>query len=314
MFLKISFIMSVITNEGVEEMAYIIGVDSGGTSTKAAAYDLNGQLLKEVKTGFGNLLNNTNQALVNLRESLMLLFEALGEENCELIVLGVAGVDSGGFRETIERDLSQFSPELVILNDAWMAHYALLNGQDGCLVISGTGSIVIGKFEGNEGRVGGYGNLLGDEGSGYGIAQKLIKATLNAYDEGRKLSTLEQQLLKRGNFESVFDLVKFVYASSKDQVADLSMVVVEGAQNDDAQALEILEKTGRELADQVVLLVKKLGMEKAPKVAVTGSVLLKNDLVYAVFEETVKEKYPDCSFIRKDISNTIGGFYYYQIE
>lgn len=297
---------------GVSEMEYIIGVDSGGTSTKAAAYDLNGQLLKEVKTGFGNLLNNADQALANLRESLTTIFADFGEENCKLVVLGVAGVDSGGFRERIQEDIAQFSPEVVILNDAWMAHYALLNGKDGCLVISGTGSIVIGKYQETEDRVGGYGNLLGDEGSGYSIAQKLIKSVLNAYDEGREFTPLENQLLAHGNFETIFELVKFVYASSKDKIADLSMVVVAGAENGDQQALDILKNTGRELAHQVVLLIKKLGMEEAPTVAVTGSVLIKNDVVYTIFEDAVKDVFPNCTFIRKDISNAIGGYYYHQ--
>ena len=109
-------------------MKYIIGVDGGGTSTKAAAYDLEGQLLKETQTGFGNLLNNAEEALTNIRQSLLNLFDEFGEENCQMIVLGIAGVDSGDFRDVIFEDLTQFKPEIIILNDAWMAHYALLDG------------------------------------------------------------------------------------------------------------------------------------------------------------------------------------------
>jgi|SRR5690625_94178 Predicted N-acetylglucosamine kinase len=293
-------------------MKYIIGVDSGGTSTKAAAYDLEGHLLKETQTGFGNLLNNAEEALANIRQSLVNIFEELGEENCQLVVLGVAGVDSGDFREMIQNDLAQFTPEVIILNDAWMAHYALLNGEDGCLVISGTGSIVIGKFQNEEGRVGGYGNLLGDEGSGYDIAKELIKSALNSFDKGQPFSELEESLLKTGNFQTVFELVKFVYSSSKDQVADLSMVVVDKAAEGNEQAIQILEKAGLKLADQVSMLIKKIGMQKNPNVAVTGSVLVKNDIVYEAFVEKIKSKYSNCKFVRRNISNTIGGYYYYK--
>lgn len=293
-------------------MKYIIGVDSGGTSTKAAAYDLEGRLLKETKTGFGNLLNNAEKALTNIRQSLINIFKELGEENCQLVVLGVAGVDSGDFRAIIQNDLAQFLPEVIILNDAWMAHYALLNGDDGCLVISGTGSIVIGKFRNEEGRVGGYGNLLGDEGSGYDIAKELIKSTLNSFDKGQTFSDLEVSLLKTGNFQTVFELVKFVYSSSKDQVAELSMVVVEGAEHGNEQAIQILKQAGEKLAEQVSMLINKLDMQKNPKIAVTGSVLLKNDIVYEAFESMLKDSYSNNSFIRKDISNTIGGYYYYK--
>lgn len=292
-------------------MKYIIGVDSGGTSTKAAAYDLEGQLLKETKTGFGNLLNNADEALYNIRKAITDIFDDLGESNCQMVVLGVAGVDSGGFREILQEDLDHFQPEVVLLNDAWLAHYALLNGANGALVISGTGSIVIGRNEEVEDRVGGYGNLLGDEGSGYDIARKMIKSTLNAQDESREFSELEEKVLAFGDFDSVTDIVKFVYASSKDKIAELSMVAVELAEEGNTEAIQIFEEAGQDLGKQVNLLLAKLKLEEDPKVAVTGSVLLQNDWVFASFEETVKEDYPTCLIVREDKSNTIGGYYYY---
>lgn len=292
-------------------MKYIIGVDSGGTSTKAAAYDLNGRLLKETKTGFGNLLNNADEALLNIRQSITEIFEIHGESNCQRIVLGVAGIDSGGFRELLQNDLDKFAPEVILLNDAWLAHYALLNGENGVLVISGTGSVAIGKFEETKERVGGYGNLLGDEGSGYDIARKMIKTTLNAYDEGREFSTLEEKVLSFGNFETVFDLVKFVYSSSKDKVAEFSMLAVDEAEKGNNQAIYIFEEAGQDLAKQVILLLKKLGIDDQPKIAVTGSVLLQNDWVYAAFEKAIEAKYSNCQFVREDKSNTIGAYYYH---
>ncbi len=70
-------------------------------------------------------MNNAEKALTNIRQSLINIFKELGEENCQLVVLGVAGVDSGDFRAIIQNDLAQFLPKVIILNDAWMAHYAL---------------------------------------------------------------------------------------------------------------------------------------------------------------------------------------------
>lgn len=293
-------------------MNYIIGVDSGGTSTKAVAYNLEGQFLKETVTGYGNLLNNAEEALTNIRQSLFNLFEELGEDKCQMVILGIAGVDSGDFREVIYKKLCQLKPKIVILNDAWMAYYALLDGEDGCLVISGTGSIVIGKSAGVESRVGGYGNLLGDEGSGYDIAKALIKAVLNTFDKGEKFSELEEKLMKQGDFSTIFELVKFVYASSKDQVAELSMVVVKEAEKGNKQAVHILKEAGRKLARQVSMLIQKLKIQNNPKIAVTGSVLVKNDIVYDSFVKELRSKYSNCNFVRENISNTIGGYFYYK--
>src|SRR5699024_12661753 len=106
-----------------------------------------------------------------------------------------------------------------------MAHYALLDGEDGCLVISGTGSIVIGKFNESESRVGGYGNLLGDEGSGYDIAKELIKSDLNYFEKGEEFSDLEEKLMKKGNFSTIFVLVKYVYDYIQNQYDILSLFV-----------------------------------------------------------------------------------------
>lgn len=293
-------------------MQYIIGVDCGGTSTKAAAYDLSGSLLTEVQTGFGNLLNNAELALANICEALEKIFSTLGEENCQSIILGVAGVDSGNFRQTIQAELSRYRPAVHILNDAWLAHYALLNGEDGCLVIAGTGSIVIGVHGEMEDRVGGWGNLLGDEGSGYELGKKLIKSVLNAFDEGRSYSNLEKRVLAYKAAETPFDLVRFTYNSSKDQIAEVSMVAVEAANEGDKEAIQLFKEAGSALAKQVIQLIRKLGIEDKPKVAVTGSVLLKNDWVFEQFAKDLHTTFTEPTIIRKDTSNAIGGYYYYQ--
>src|SRR5699024_1114814 len=154
--------------------------------------------------------------------------------------------------------------------------------------------------------------LLGDEGSGYDIAKELIKAVLNAFDKGETYSKLEKKLMKEGDFSTVFELVKFVYASGKDQVANLSMVVVEEASQGNEQAIQLLKEAGLKLANQVSMLIEKIGMRKSPKVAVTGSVLVKNDIVYEAFMKEVKSKYPNGEFVRKNISNTRGGYSYYK--
>lgn len=293
-------------------MDYIIGVDSGGTSTKTAAYDLKGNLIQATETGFGNLLNNQTQGLANIRKSLDNIFAELKEDLCELIVLGVAGVDSGDFKETIIRELSHYHPKVVVLNDAWMAHYALLGGANGCLIISGTGSIVIGKNQDKNDRVGGWGNLLGDEGSGYDIARKLVKIVLDTYDTDVAYSPLAKKLMQDGGFATPFEIVKFVYSSSKDQIAQLSMIAVEAAEEGDQEAIKLFTEAGVDLANQTKLLLNKLSLPNQAKVAVTGSVLLKNDWVFEAFKRELLEKYPKTEIIRKDISNTIGGYYFYK--
>lgn len=293
---------------------YVIGIDSGGTSTVADAYDVNGKILAHVKAGFGNLLNNQETALKNLRSVVEKIQSELGSKNCQAIIMGVAGIDSGDFKQIIRQTFSHVSAEIVLLNDAWLAHYALLKGKDGCLIISGTGSIAIGRYQEKEARSGGWGNLLGDEGSGYAISKQLIVSVLDAYDENRRYSSLEQKLLEEYGFETVFELVKFVYSSSKDQVAQMASFIAEAAENNDLQALSILEQAGQDLGLLALKLIHKLEMENNINIAITGNVLVKNEYVFRSFKEKILENIKEVQFIRSEQANTVGAYYYFYKE
>lgn len=291
---------------------YIVGVDSGGTSTVADAYDLDGNLLMNAKAGFGNLLMDQKVGLENIEYAVEEILSSLGYQNCKLIVFGIAGIDSGNFKHIIQDTFLKYKVKCIFLNDAWLAYYALLNGKDGCLIISGTGSIAIGQNQKNKKRVGGWGNILGDEGSGFDIAKRLVKDVLNSYDNNQSLTILEQKLLDELSLRSPFELVEFVYSSSKDQVAQISLFVSEEAANNNNQAINILKKAGKNLGEQAIKLLKKLAIKDNVKVAVTGNVLIKNNLVYETFKDTVSASFEECVFIRKDISNTLGAFYYFK--
>ena len=60
-------------------MHYIIGVDGGGTKTEAVAYDLDGNVLKTSLKGFANLLNNKEEALNNIHDSIKELVDEYGQ-------------------------------------------------------------------------------------------------------------------------------------------------------------------------------------------------------------------------------------------
>lgn len=295
-------------------MKYIIGVDGGGTSTETVAYTLEGIEIYRTKTGFGNLLNGVEKGLAHIQIGLERIFEKFGQENCQLIVLGLAGVDSGDFRTIINEALKNYVLKTVILNDAWLAHYALLQGEPGCLVISGTGSIMIGRYKLEEARVGGWGHILGDRGSGYGIAKTVVQELLNSVDEGQPLTDLEEKILATKNFSTPFELVRFIYSASKDEVAELTLTIAKAAEAGDKQARRLLEEAGQSLARETVLLIQKLEIPQAPKVAVTGSVLLNNERVYQTFKNAVQQSYADAEFVREQVSNTVGAYYYYLQE
>ena len=122
-------------------MKYVIGVDGGGTKTEAVAYDLDGNVLEKSLTGFGNLVNDEKEALKNIIDSLEVILNKLGKEDLQGLYLGLAGSEVGDNAKIVKNEIkNRFDLDSVIMNDGDLALKALLKGEDGILVIAGTGS------------------------------------------------------------------------------------------------------------------------------------------------------------------------------
>ena len=293
-------------------MNYMIGIDSGGTKTEAIAYDLNGSELARCQTGFGNLLIDKKRGLANLEEAMKILFDKLDEKYCQIVVVGLAGLDGGNFKAELATYFSHYQPDIVFINDAWLSYYALVKEKDGCLVISGTGSICIGQKVQETARVGGWGNLLGDEGSGYWIAKKMIQQLLKEEDRSEGYSSLSKKLMSALEAKNIFDVVSYTYTHEKDQIAQLATLVAESAIAEDPWAIELLEAAGRELANQIKLLIATLGFTQQVTIGLSGSVLEKNPIVYQSFSEVLAQLPIEICLITEAKSNASGGYYYYK--
>lgn len=293
-------------------MKYIIGIDSGGTKTEAIVYDLAGNELQQAITGFGNMLVDREQGLSNIKAALQAVLKTRQAEDCQLLVLGLAGIDSGGLREVLSEELAEFKVPVVLLNDGQLAHYAMLKGESGVLVIAGTGSVCLGMKQNEWYRVGGWGHLFGDEGSAYYIGKLAIQQALAEYDLGSQLSLLTRKLLTYFDVSTILELVKAAYQATKDQIAGLAKVVAELAETEKIAAT-ILTESGIKLAEEVEKVVVKMqANQQQIKVALNGSVIEKNEYVRQAFFTYLKQ----CSFqvqiIEKEYSSAKGAYYFYQ--
>ena len=99
---------------------------------------------------------------------------------------------------------------------------------------------------------------------------------------------------------------------TKDQVAEMSAFIAKEADNQDKQAMDILIKAGQDLGQQALHLMHKLAVKEDIKIAVTGSVLTQNNLVFHAFQQEVLKGYENTHFIREERSNTIGAYYYFK--
>lgn len=284
-------------------MTYIIGIDGGGTKTKATSFDLiTGKALFSIHTGPANFSVHYQNSLEQVRMSIQLCIERMNGNPPERILLGASGAHSKEICNQIKEDLiSTFNVMLTVIDDAQLAHKALLQGTDGILIIAGTGSIALARFNSEEWRIGGWGYLLGDEGSGYWISKKALQYALFQLERKNNQEVLTRAILSSIEGTTISDIKNFVYSSSRQEIAKLSELVYQVAQNNGESALSILQEAGKELAQLIKrALTIKTSVHSPIKISVSGSLLIKNDIVFDSFRKVLSQDLPKHQLLRED--------------
>ena len=300
-------------------MQYIIGVDGGGTKTKAVAYRLDDTQLSEADAGFGNLLLGFDAAAAHLVEAIEQCVIGVKREDsgaCLIgIYLGLAGVESCDNASRIEHFLQNyFRCRVRVYHDSELAHAALLQGRDGIITISGTGSVSFGRYQGKTARTGGWGHILGDEGSGYWIALQAFRRIAMEQDTGASRSVLSQSILHQLGGNNADDLKQFVYSAGKDKIAAFTPLIVQMAQAFEKHAVDILKRAGKELAVLTKRTYDRFETNDVIPIGVSGGVLTKADLVRESFRRELEQVLGPFPIVWKHVSPTKGACYLGKIE
>jgi N-acetylglucosamine kinase-like BadF-type ATPase len=231
---------------------YVIGIDAGGTKTVCLVADGRGDVVAESR-GPGANLHAAGEAGVErvLRD---VMAHALGDRRIEpsAICLGMAGIDRDDEARVIHgimQRLGQHS-RIVVVNDALIALVAGAKDAPGIVVIAGTGSIVYGRDQhGAAARAGGWGHMIGDEGSGYWIGREALAAVMRAEDGRGPATALTAAMLEHFEVADVSRLPRIVYdrQSPRVAVAALGPIVERAADEGDAVAMRVLERAAEEL-------------------------------------------------------------------
>jgi N-acetylglucosamine kinase-like BadF-type ATPase len=153
-------------------------------------------------------------------------------------------------------------------------------------VISGTGSIVYGRSPaGQTPRAGGWGNLLGEEGSGYAIGRSALRGVVRAADGRGPQTALTGLILERWSLANPQELVGHVYRPGVTQadIAGLAVLVEQAARQGDPLAGQILERAGQELAAAAGVVAARLGLTGPIPCAVVGGVIVRGELLSEAF-------------------------------
>jgi N-acetylglucosamine kinase-like BadF-type ATPase len=251
-------------------MAYYLGVDGGASKTAALVTDDTGRALGDGLAGPSNHLRvGIETAARNIERAVNKALVAADVASREIAwtYCGIAGADHPAHRQEVVDSLSVFFPRgnFTVDNDARIALSGAVGFGAGVVVIAGTGSVCVGRNDaGDEARAGGWGPIVGDEGSGFAIARAGLAAILRAFD-GRGPATLMTELLKRDYEMAPSDLPRFVYAQTThaDDIARVGKLVIDAAENGDACAHEIVQRAGGELASAVLAVANRLALTTA---------------------------------------------------
>jgi N-acetylglucosamine kinase-like BadF-type ATPase len=196
--------------------------------------------------------------------------------------LGLSGVDSSADEAQVSQWLKEqaLAPRFAVVNDSELILAGGTPAGWGVALISGTGSVCLGRTaEGKSARVGGWGPLLGDEGSGYHIASLALRRATQAADERIEAQALLKAILRHWSLSEPSALIRHVHASttSTADIAALATVVVDLAGRNDPAALEVVADAGRELALHIDTIVRLLRLTRPP-LALGGGLMLRGAL------------------------------------
>jgi N-acetylglucosamine kinase-like BadF-type ATPase len=244
---------------------HVLGIDAGGTKTVCLLAQLDGTLVSEARAGGANL-----QAVGELEVEKVLhlvMDQAIGDRPIvpTAICLGMAGVDREDDAAVVRAIMRRigYKAQVTVTNDALVALVAGAGHDPGIVVIAGTGSIAYGRnARGDAARAGGWGYVLGDEGSGYWIGRLALRAVVRQSDGRGRPTSLTPRILQHFDVPRAQDLIHEVYYRGMRPAAIASVAAhVQAAFDEgDETAVSILENGARELVGCAASVAAQLHM------------------------------------------------------
>ncbi len=256
-----------------------VGVDGGGTRTRAVAVDRKGREVGRAEGGAALVDPLRPAAAADTVETIVrqAVGSAAGTLPVSAVWAGLAGAGSEAARAAVETALRDrgLAGSVTVGTDLRAAFHDAFPDTPGILVIAGTGSVATGRSErGEEMRVGGWGALLGDEGSAWRIGLEALRAAVRMSDGRAHPTGLLPAVIEAAGCSSAGQLPEWVAESAKARVAALAPVVVTASDDGDAAAGHIIGEAVAELVDHAIALRDALAPWDGPADIVLGGGLV----------------------------------------
>jgi N-acetylglucosamine kinase-like BadF-type ATPase len=246
---------------------HVLGIDAGGTKTVGFLADGDARVLGEGRGGGANLQAEGELGVEKVLHAVM--DQAMGAHRIEVdaICLGMAGVDRADDLAVVRGIMRRIGRKTraIVVNDALVALVAGAGDAPGIVIICGTGSIAYGRSAGGvAARAGGWGWLLGDEGSGYWIGAHALRAVARAADGRGPATSLTAKVLEHFAVATPSDLIREVYDRQvrHHALAQVARHVAKARDEGDLIAAQILEGAAYELVTAARSVADRLAMRE----------------------------------------------------
>ncbi|APG82977.1 BadF/BadG/BcrA/BcrD type ATPase [Sinorhizobium americanum CCGM7] len=239
--------------------SYLIGIDGGGTSCRAAVAGPDGHILGRGKSGAANILSDPETALQNIADAARAAFEDASLDPAGMAsaraIVGVAGHNVGDAVHYVKRRLPFAAADIE--SDGLIALQGALGDRDGAVAILGTGTIYIARQGEAVSYIGGWGFTIGDHGSGARIGHALLQESLLAYDRIHEASPVTDSVLSEFN-DDPRDVVDFARLAKPGEFGRYAPRVFDHAGRGDPVATRLL-KTAAATVDEALDVVVSRG-------------------------------------------------------
>jgi N-acetylglucosamine kinase len=281
----------------IRVMIFVVGIDGGGSGTTAVLASADGTIVGTAVAGPANFQAVGEAAAIEaVSVVLAVLLHAAGipARDLSAVAAGLAGLHTAQDRERFASLIGALVPssQVMICTDADIALAAIAGAGPGIAVIAGTGSIAVGRNrEGKTGRSGGWGYLIGDEGSAYALGLGGLQAASRGLDGRASPTSLADAFAHALGVDRFDNLLRPLYGPpplTRRQIAQLAPLVTMCARSGDAAARRLLRRAGQDLADLVMAVATTLQLGDRPfPVGYSGGVWRAGPLLEGPFRRRV---------------------------
>lgn len=282
----------------------IFGADGGGTKTLGVLADRAGLHHARCDAGPSNPTTvGVEQSAVTLHELVTRCCSQAGRrpEELAIAVFGLAGVGTPSINTDLRAALTRrfaadrLAPAIFLEPDSRIALEGAFGGGHGAIVIAGTGSNVLGKdHSGCLHSAGGWGRVLGDEGSGYDIGVRALKSAVLEIDGRSEPTAIGRALRDRFGWSARDQIIAAVYREHF-PVATVAPVILELADAGESAAVELLRSAAAPLADQARVVLQRL--VPGPRAALVGGLVSQRTSYSEILSRALKNVVPGLSII-----------------